>query len=462
MANPFLNPVFLSKAIKSYLTDVNRIWRIEPHKLKRFQNNAFKQAVKYAYTVPIYNKKFKESNIHPNDIIGLENLNKFPFIPKSEIRNAFPDNVIPRNTNEKKLWRINTSGTTSKPVSFYRDTFGLFKDTILGVRLLKFCGINWRKDRITSMGPSSSPGRFDYANKQAISDNLSPLLPTKHQHITYIYKDLKEKMDMMNQFKPDFIIGFPGDFQMMAALRKEGYGEDINPKVIATSGGMLDAYVRSYIEDAFDCKVVDLYSSVEMGIGAVQCDDGNYHIFSDFIHLEFLDDGEPVSSGKPGHVVLTRFFGKGTPFIRYTGLDDIITPIYEECSCGLKTPLFKQIAGKVSQRIILPDGNYVTPVFFTRGVDAAMRALKTDKVLQYQVVQKSADKIDILVVIDDKKRDTSPSIDNLFKEIKEQYRKVFGDTFEFEVKEVKKVIGSDNPSKPPPIIISKTKSGKKL
>jgi hypothetical protein len=82
--------------------------------------------------------------------------------------------------------------------------------------------------------------------------------------------------------------------------------------------------------------------------------------------------------------------------------------------------------------------------------------------LQYQVVQKSSDKIDILVVIDDKQRDASPTVDILFKEIKKQYQKVFGDAFEFKVKEVKKVIGSDNPSKPPPIIISKTQSNKKI
>lgn len=461
MANPFLNPVFFYKTIESYLFDTNRIWHMPPHKLKRFQDKALRQAVKYAYTVPLYNKKYKELNIHPNDIKGIDDLNKFPFVSKSDIRSEFPDGIIPKNVNKDRLWRINTSGTTSKPISFYRDTFGLVKDTIFGLRLLKFCGINWKKDRITAMGPYSSPGRYDYASKQAIANNLNIFFSLKHQYLTYVYKDLKEKIEKINKFKPDFIFGFPGDIQAMASLKKEGYGRNIKPKAIATSGGMLDSYVRGYIEDAFECKVFDHYSSVEMGAAAVQCKEGNYHVFSDFVFLEFLDDnGDPVSSGEPGHTAATRFFGKGTPFIRYTGVEDVIIPTDEECPCGLKTPLIKHIAGKRSHRILLPDGDYVTPVFFTRGVDAAMRSLKTDKVLQYQVVQESLHEIAISVVIDDNQRGASPSIDTLFEEIEKEYYKLFGETFQFEVKEVKKVIGSDNPAKPPPIIISKLNSSK--
>ena len=89
-----------------------------------------------------------------------------------------------------------------------------------------------------------------------------------------------------------------------------------------------------------------------------------------------------------------------------------------------------------------------------------MRTLKTDKILQYQVVQQTLEKIDILVVINEELRDKPPSIDILFKEILKEYEKVFGDTFQFEIKEVKKVIGADNPIKPPPIILSKLNKGK--
>ena len=446
------------KAIKSYYLDTERLWRISPQKLRHFQDKKLRQVVKYAYKVPVYNKKYKESNIHPNNIKGLDDLRKLPMVSKDDIRNAFPDGVIPSNANLKKLWKIKSSGSTGKPLSFYRDTFGLFEDLLFSIRGQKFVNINWRKDRITSFGPHDSPDRFDFAVKHAILDNLKFFSSSikSYQHLSYSLKDLDDKFEKINKFRPDYILGPPVDLQAIAYLKKKGLGKDIKPKVIVTSGGMLDGYVRSYIEDAFNCKVVDMYSSVEMGLAAFECEEGNYHVSSDYIYLEFLNEnGEPVSSGEPGHVILTRFFGKGTPFIRYSGLDDILTPLYETCPCGRHSQLIKRIDGKRVHQIKSPDGKYIAPVYFTRGIDAAMQSLKTDKILQYQVVQEELDKIDLLIVINEDKRNEPPSSDKLISEIKNQYYKMFGNTFHFEVKEVKNVIGSDNPNKPPPFVISK-------
>jgi len=106
MVNPFLNPVFSIKALKSYMVDIDRIWRISPEKMKRFQDKAFKKALKYAYTVPLYNKLYKEANIHPRDIEGIDDLSKLPTVSKNDIRNGFPDEIIPKNANKDKLWRI--------------------------------------------------------------------------------------------------------------------------------------------------------------------------------------------------------------------------------------------------------------------------------------------------------------------------------------------------------------------
>ena len=464
MVNPFLNPAFSIKGLKNYLTDVDRIWKLSHEKMRRFQDKAVRNAVKYANTVPLYNKKYKESKIDINDIKGIDDLSKLPTVSKQEIREGFPDEVVPKNADKEKLWRINTSGATSKPLSFYRDTFGLLRDLNYTIRMQKFVGINWRKDRTTGMGPHNAPGRYDYALKHAVVDNLSLFIRSVEdaQHISYIYKDIEKKMEILNKYKPDFILGAPGDLQAIATCKKKGLGKDLNPKVVASSAGMLDDYVRNYIKEAFNCRVVDVYSSVEMGISAVECEEGNYHVFSDYVYLEFLDDnGDPVSSGEPGHVVLTRFFGKGTPFVRYTGVEDIVTPLYEKCPCGLhSTQLIKHIDGKQAHVINLPDGKYVTPVFFTRGVDAAMRRLKTDKIMQYQIVQQKIDKIDVYIVINEQKRNDPPSIEVLFKEITNEYEKVFKDSFKFEVKEVKKVIGSDDSAKPPPIILSKLNKSK--
>ena len=457
MSNPFLNPVFTLKAIKSYLTDIDRLWKISPEKLKRFQDKNFRKALKYAYTVPLYYNKYKEANIHPNDIRGIDDLHKLPTVSKDDIRNAFPEGVIPKNANHKQLWEIRSSGSTGKPLSFYRDTFSLLRDMMYNIRGLRFVDIKWNKDRITGIGPYYSQGRYDYAIQNAIINNMKffPSSLKSIQHLPYSHGDIESKLEEINKYKPDYIIGPPIELHALAILKKKGLGKDIKPRVIVTSGGMLDSYIRKYIQDAFDCRVVDMYSSVEMSQSAFQCEVGNYHAFSDYLYFEFLNEnGEPVSSGEPGRITMTRFFGKGTPFIRYSGLDDILTPLYEACPCGIHSQLIKRIDGRRVNQIKSPDGRYYTPVYFTRGIDAAMQRLKTDKILQYQVVQQKIDRIDILVVINEDKRNEPPSTEILFEEIKKEYYKIFGEKFEFDIKEVEKVIGSDNKNKPPPYAIS--------
>jgi phenylacetate-CoA ligase len=462
MINPFINPIFSLKALRNYLIDVNRLWNITPQKLRKFQDKKLKKQLKYAYTVPLYNKKYRELNIHPNDILGIDDLKKLPTFSKDDIRQAFPDGVIPKNANPNNLWKIRSSGSTGKPFAFYRDTFGLFEDLVFSIRAQKFCNINWRKDKITSFGPHNSQDRYDYVVKHAILNHLkffSSSVKSSYQHLSYSYDDFEEKFKQINKFKPDYILAPPIEIQALASMKKKGLGKDLNPKVIVTSGGMLDKYVRSYIEDAFGCKVVDMYSSVEMGLSAFECEHGNYHVFSDYVYLEFLDDNkEPVASGEPGHVALTRFYGKGTPFIRYSGLDDILTPLYETCPCGLHTQLIKSIDGRRVDQIKTTDGKYITPIVFTRGIDAAMQALKTDKITQYQVVQEKIDKIQLLIVLKEDKEDDPPTSNKIIAEIIKEYKKIFGKAFQFEVKVVKKVIGSEKRNKTPPIVISKIKN----
>ena len=455
--NPFLNPLFSYHILKAYLQDVERIFRSSPEQIKKYQNSNLKQTLDYSKKVPVYSKKYKELNINYDEINGIDDIRKLPLISKDDMRDGFPNQIIPSDKKPDDFWEISTSGATGKPFIIFRSTYSLYKDHLASLRMFKIIDIDWRKDKILSIGAFSSQGRYDNASERGIVNRLKPFFPFDNfKSVDYFYQDTEKKIDIIDKFQPDFISSFPGDLQKMATLKKEGLGKNIKPRIIVTSGGTLDKYMREYIEDAFECKICDVYSSIEMGPGAVQCKEGNYHIFSDFINLEFLDkQGEPVASGEPGHVVLTRFFGGGTPIIRYTGLDDIVTPLYEKCPCGLDTPIIKNIEGRSAQQIALPNGTYITPVVFWRLLYKVMRRLNTDKIIQYQVVQENIKRFRFLLVFDQKKKNAPPSNEELFKEIIKEYTGSFGKELEIIFEEVDKVIGADNPSKPPQMVISK-------
>ncbi|MDH7517999.1 MAG: hypothetical protein QHH19_06635 [Candidatus Thermoplasmatota archaeon] len=50
--------------------------------MERYRDKVLRKTVKYAYTVPLYNKKYKDAGVHPDDIKGIENIIKLPFVTK--------------------------------------------------------------------------------------------------------------------------------------------------------------------------------------------------------------------------------------------------------------------------------------------------------------------------------------------------------------------------------------------
>ena len=69
--------------------------------------------------VPYYRKKMKEKGLTPEDIKGVDDLHKLPFVTKADLREAYPYGLVARPL--KDCVRIqSTSGTTGKRVvAFY-------------------------------------------------------------------------------------------------------------------------------------------------------------------------------------------------------------------------------------------------------------------------------------------------------------------------------------------------------
>ena len=114
--NPFMNPIFLIKLLKSHLSDVNRIWISTDKQLKAYQDKALRKIIRYAYNVPLYHDKFKSHGIKPSDIKGINDIDKLPFITKNDLRSYYPDGIIPTGFDKKYAFLVSTSGSTGKPV----------------------------------------------------------------------------------------------------------------------------------------------------------------------------------------------------------------------------------------------------------------------------------------------------------------------------------------------------------
>ena len=346
--NQFHNPIFLLRVLKSYIFDINRVWKTDLESLKKYQNKSFRKIVNYAYTVPLYHKKYKQAGIHPNDIKGINDIKKLPFITKNDLRSNFPDGIIPREFDKKNGFLLSTSGSTGKPVFVYCDKFSAVKRLEGFVRTLRAYGGNWRKSK-TVLIIDLSPGSVEYATFQA---SALPFLKKIISLDNIKYIDISEKPEIVakkiNEFKPEFLSSDPDLLRKLASLKINGFNLDIKPKYIFSGGSMLDQYTRKYIEDAFETKILDIYGSTEAGPMAFEClEGGYYHVHSDFVFLEFLDnENNSVDFGKSGKSVVTKLYGQDTPIIRYTGIEDTIKPIEKETNCGIITKMIKQIEGR--------------------------------------------------------------------------------------------------------------------
>ena len=102
MVNPLLNPMNSIPLLKRYIFDPGRLKRLSPEQMARYRDKAFKRIVKYAYTVPLYHDKYKKAGVHPSDIKGMDDIAKLPMVSKNDMRENFPDRILPVGYNKKK------------------------------------------------------------------------------------------------------------------------------------------------------------------------------------------------------------------------------------------------------------------------------------------------------------------------------------------------------------------------
>jgi len=112
------------------------------------------------------------------------------------------------------------------------------------------------------------------------------------------------------------------------------------------------------------------------------------------------------------------------------------------------------VGGRKADSIVLEEGKIIPPSAITGIPGKMMHEMGTDKIQQFQIVQKSTGYIEILLVIDENLRELGPSVDAISLELKRRYQRKFGDTVEVVVKEVEHIKQSEHVDTPPHVVIS--------
>ncbi|MCW3981169.1 MAG: hypothetical protein NWF11_06800 [Candidatus Bathyarchaeota archaeon] len=367
----------LPRFLKIFFT-LKRSVRIEPAKLAEIQQRKLKAIVKHAYeNVPFYHRLFKTNSIQPADINTLYDLQKIPIVTRKEMQKNLV-NVISRKANLSRCARHKTSGSSGIPLTVFADHYAQEFRTAVSLRQFFECGgrLRDKQAQLRGSGASSSgasAGRPFYEYMRILRTEWLTLAEISDRTVSFL-----------ESYKPDIMVGYPSLFQLLS----EKTDSRMNPRIIFSTGEILNSQCRALIDSTFKSKTIDSYGCTEAGDIAWECPENSlYHVNADSILVEFVKDGERVAPGEEGEIVLTNLFSYAMPFIRYK-IGDVGIPSDARCSCNRTLPLMKLLKGRSDDFISLTDGRKLSPL-------GILNMENFPDVIEYKVVQERRDLVEI-------------------------------------------------------------------
>lgn len=298
-----------------YCLQLSRTQWLKPQDLNALRRKRLRAIVKHAYeNVQFYSEKFDSSGVKPEDFSSVEDLSKLPFTSKSEIKEHIPGKAIARGYEIRDLVKKPTSGTSGGPMPVYHDKRFCDYGSAAYYRLRRAIGINpWDKCfRIQFWGPMPRPADSTVntrrKGKSHWQASLGPLyfMFKGFQKTAFVTYDAEEIISDMIDYKQKVLSGNPSYLRLVAEKLAERGIENFHPNVVRTSGEVLDEPTRKFLESSFGCEVFDSYWSNETGSISWECRKREgQHINDDILILEVVRDGEPVSPGEKGEIVVT-------------------------------------------------------------------------------------------------------------------------------------------------------------
>ena len=131
-----------------------------------------------------------------------------------------------------------------------------------------------------------------------------------------------------------------------------------------TVSDRIDPELRELVNEVFESKIIDSYSSEEFGYIALQCPKHNHlHVWAPSVVIEIVDElGNPCPVGIPGRVLVTSLHNFAMPLIRYEIGD--VAQFGAACESGLAWPVIERIVGRTRAAVTLPNGDFHLVTFF--------------------------------------------------------------------------------------------------
>ena len=288
--------------------------------ISSLQLQRMKWSVRHAYNnVPFYKQKFDSVGVHPDHLVGLEDIKKFPLTTKQDLRNNYPFGMfaVPRS----EVSRVHaSSGTTGKPtvVGYTKNDLDVWAKVM--ARSMRASGTKKGDLVHIAYGYGLFTGGLGaHYGAEELGCTVVPVSGGMTARQVTLIEDFKPSTIMVT---PSYVLNILDEF------RKNG----LDPRECSLDVGIFGAEpwtnaMRREIEDAFDMHAVDIYGLSEvMGPGVanecVETKDG-LHIWEDHFYPEIVDpsSGNSLPDGESGELLFTSLTKEAFPLIRYRTRD---------------------------------------------------------------------------------------------------------------------------------------------
>jgi phenylacetate-CoA ligase len=300
--------------------ELEPIERASADELAALQLDRLRWSLRHAYdNVPLYRRCFDEAGVHPDDCTSLDDLARFPFTTKDDLRESYPFGMfaVPRN----RIARIHaSSGTTGRAtvVGYTQRDLDTWADVV--ARSIRASG-GRPGDRVhVAYGYGLFTGGLGaHAGAERLGCTVVPVSGGLTERQVQLIVDLEPDVIMVT---PSYMLAILDEFE------RQGH----DPRATSLKVGIFGAEpwteeMRREIERRFDMHAVDIYGLSEvMGPGVanecVETKDG-LHVWEDHFYPEVIDpeSGAVLPDGEHGELVFTTLTKEAMPVVRYRTRD---------------------------------------------------------------------------------------------------------------------------------------------
>jgi phenylacetate-CoA ligase len=288
--------------------------------LRALQLERMQWTLRHAYdNVAMYKQKFDAAGVHPDDLKSLEDLAKFPYTTKQDLRDNYPFGTFAVPMED--VVRVHaSSGTTGKPtvVGYTQQDIDVWAAAM--ARSIR-AGGGRRADIVhVSYGYGLFTGGLGaHYGAERLGCTVIP----------FGGGQTERQVQLIQDFKPTVIMVTPS---YCLAMADEFDRQGIDPAQTTLRVGMFGAEpwtnsMREEIETRFDMHAVDIYGLSEIigpgvAIECVETKDGPT-LWEDYFYPEIVDAEAltPVEDGVEGELVFTSLIKQAMPIIRYRTRD---------------------------------------------------------------------------------------------------------------------------------------------